>query len=207
MTKKRIIILSIILIIVGFFVFVLLFGGAELGKTYITTDIENYGEYIGNYDNKTVAKQINSFFPESIEDSFSSVRYSYRAQIGDTYAYEAFLEFIIEDKEQFLQFVSDHTAGIDGQVFEYDNEFVEHSISQKYILTDDVSKDDSSVKDNSHIGISRALIQKILVNENEQRIIFVCLGVWDGGYVRMDYLSTFFDRFGIDPKEYAAPIY
>ena len=163
-------------------------------RLYSTTDINDYGKYVGNYDNKSVKEFVTSFFPEEIEDDFTDVRYSYRARKGDAYAFEAYLEFRIEDTSAFKTYIADKTGG-NAVDFEYDSDFKEYIISDNFELVD---SDDGSAS--TSIGYAR--IGKILYSEKEQRIIYVALGVYDGGFADTDYLCVYFNRFGIDPFEY-----
>lgn len=165
---------------------------------YSTTAIEDYGKYVGNYDNKTVRAFINSFFPETIEDSFVDIVYSYRAQKGDTYAYEAYLEFTVEDPQEYRRIVDYYTANYEKQPFPYDPSFSE------YIVSDIIqcSQVDAMGNMPSRIHIPYAKIGKILCSPEEQRLIFVALGVYDGGIATTDFLTVYFDRFQIDPLEY-----
>ena len=73
---------------------------------YETNDITDYGIIKGNYDNDSPKKFVSSFFPENIEAYFSDVTYHYKAKKGDTYAYEMYLEFVIQDTEQYAFFLS-----------------------------------------------------------------------------------------------------
>ena len=165
-------------------------------KQYITTDIADYGKYTGNYDDEYVQQFVNAFFPDEIEAAFSNVQYSYRAQKGDTYAFEAYLSFTIEDKSLYDAFVKSHTDGIPKSVFRYDNAY------EEYMLFDEL---ELSHKENEsrNIHIRYAKIKKILCCPEKQEIIFVALGVYDGGIVKTDFLCNYFDRFCIDPREYA----
>lgn len=69
--------LVLLLGIIGLRAMVLLWG---YGDVYQTEDPAHYGEYIGNFDDKTPAAFINSFFPETIDTSFSNVQYHYKAK-------------------------------------------------------------------------------------------------------------------------------
>lgn len=169
-------------------------------RTYETTDIANYGKYIGNYDNKSAEEFITSFFPKKIESYFSNVKYVYRAKQLDSYAYEAFLEFSIEDEALFREYVSNTTENAQLTPFEYDSSFMECNISdfiefRAYFDADDVGPA------RYHIGY--ASIGKILINQDENRLIYVAIGVYDGGGVHTAFLREFFTRFNIDPGEYA----
>ena len=50
--------------------------------------------------------------------------------------------------------------------------------------------------------ISYAKIAKILVNSDENRVIYIALVLHDGGGTDTSFLRSYFERFDIDPKEY-----
>lgn len=173
--------------------------GTILVKHHETTNIEDYGEYIGNYDNKTVDKFINSFFPEKIEQSFENVNYVYRAKKFDTYAFEAWLEFKIEDENTFQTYVDNVTNGEQLQAFAYDNTYSEYVIADSFKLHPNAKTD---VDPSDGYSIQYAMIGKILINDENNEIIYIALGVYDGGGVHTDYLREYFTRFNIDPIQY-----
>lgn len=168
-------------------------------RQYTTTDISDYGQYTGNNNNKFAQEFIPSFFPEQIEPYFSDVQYSYRAQKNDAYAFEAYLEFTLPDDKTYNAFVAEHTAGMDGTKFLYAPEYTEYSIANTFALV--ISENKSA--DTGIASIGSARIGKILCKPTERRVIFVAMGVYDGGIVKTDFLSVFFDRFQINPREYA----
>ncbi|MBO5078640.1 MAG: hypothetical protein J6B67_03025 [Oscillospiraceae bacterium] len=193
--KPALVLIGVILVIISLFLCFLL-----RDRTYETTDIANYGKYIGNYDNQSAEEFITSFFPQRIETFFSDVKYVYRAKQLDSYAYEAFLEFSIEDEALFREYVSNATEYAQLTPFEYDSSFMECNISdfiefRAYFDADDVGPA------RYHIGY--ASIGKILINQSENRLIYVAIGVYDGGGVHTAFLREFFTRFNIDPGEYA----
>lgn len=165
-------------------------------KRYITTDIADYGKYTGNYDDASVREFITTFFPDEIESTFSNVQYSYRAQKNDTYAFEAYLSFTIHDREQYNAFVENHTTGLMKSKFRYDDSCWEYTVADEFYP--ETPKDGDS-----DIHIRYAKIGKILCFPDEQEVIFVALGVYDGGVATTGFLCAYFDRFQIDPREYA----
>lgn len=169
-------------------------------RQYITTDIADYGQYVGNYDNETVQEFISSFFPDQLDPTFSNVVYSYRAQKNDTYAFEAYLEFTIEDADQYQAFMTRVANGKTGSHFLYDDTFIEYTIAD---IFRPVNQQFGSIEDVG-VKISFAEIGKILCSPSDQRIIFVALGVYDGGIATTDFLTVYFDRFQIDPLKYAS---
>lgn len=164
-------------------------------RQHVTTDIADYGQYIGNYDNHSVQDFITSFFPQEIESTFSDITYSYRAQKNDAYAFEAYLAFNIEDVDQFNAYIRKNIDGLEKRNFYYDSAYTEYVLSDELVL--------NTPRENlSAVGIRYAKIGKILCNTNTQEIIFVALGVYDGGIAKTDFLTVYFDRFNINPLEY-----
>ena len=94
--------LIITLLISAFFYFLL-----RPAPVFETNDIADYGIIKGNYDNERPKEFVFSFFPKTIEDYFSDVSYHYKAKKGDTYAYEVYLEFVIQDPQTYNAFIAD----------------------------------------------------------------------------------------------------
>ena len=191
--RKLLIVLAVAAVLIFSLVTVFVFWA--IPRQYVTTDIANYGTYKGNYDNKTVREFITSFFPDEIESNFSNVTYSYRAQKNDAYAFEAYLSFVIEDEKHYNAFVEKYTVGLSQQEFRYDAAYQEYTVIDEF--------EPSSEYENGIVSIRYAKIGKILCCPDKQEVIFVALGVYDGGVARTDFLCVYFNRFQIDPKEYA----
>ena len=166
---------------------------------YETSDITEYGRYIGNNDNQFPTEFINSFFPNCVSDTFTDVKYLYRAKKYDTYAFEAYLEFRIPDQDLFSQHIA-QIGNVEWKAFAFDGQYMEYTLSDQLELH---SKRMSEDEHNGYV-IEQAKIGKILYNPFEHRIIYVAIGVFDGGGVTTDYLSAFFDRFKIDPIKLAS---
>lgn len=139
-----------------------------------TNDLDNYGLIIGNYDNETPAQFINSFFPDKIENVFSDVSYHYKAKKFDTYAYECYLEFEIDDTELFFDYLNQYVDPKVSTPFAFDESYQIYTISNQLYLQTPTSQ-------NSAYAIGSAEIGNILYSVSEQRIVFVALGVYDGG--------------------------
>lgn len=170
------------------------------GEIYETTYLWDYGKIIGNFDNDTPKAFITSFFPEEIDDSFSEIVYHYKAKKGDGYAYECYLEFVIEDPDEYQAFVEEHINVDESVVFAYDEHFYEQSVSNVLLL--------QTPRENEAVyPISNAELGKILFSNEEQRLIFVAIGMYDGGGTNTVELSHFFSRFQIDPLEYEKTAY
>ena len=171
-------------------------------KLYITTELSDYGKYTGNYDNKFPQEFITSFFPNTIENSFSDIKFEYRAQKKDTYAFEAYLEFRIEDPAEFQAFIDEH-IGKNVSDFSYNTNFKEYVIADELGL---VVLDQETSNADGFYHIQCAKIGKILYSEKTQQIICIALGVYDGGVVTTDFLCNYFDRFDIEPYHYPTVI-
>lgn len=180
----------------------LLIRDAVYPRQFYTTNISDYGKYVGNYDNDFPEEFINSFFPEKIEENFSNVKYSYKAQKGDSYAFEAYLEFKIENESEFQAFIDEH-VGKNVSDFSYDTNFKEYVIADELGL---IVLDQKTSNADGFYHIQCAKIGKILYSEKTQQIICIALGVYDGGMVTTDFLCNYFDRFDIEPYHYPTAI-
>lgn len=197
--KNLIVCASIGVLSVAFFIGIL---ALDKPKQYATSDINDYGHYIGNADNQFASKYISAFFPEIIESSFTDVTYSYRAQNFGNYAFEAYLEFVIEDEKAFQEFISAKTSGMESKVFSYDPSFIEYTLDD----TLEIFVLDGEEDQNRRIWIDSAKIGKILCNAKEHRIIFVAMAMWDAWDAYSDFFCCYFDRFNIDPAKYEGVI-
>lgn len=209
MKKTLCILLTILAVLFGvlLILLIILFSWSA-PKQYVTSDIADYGQYTGNYDNKSAQAFISSFFPEQIEDTFSDITYSYRAQKNDAYAFEAYLAFKIEDSDAYTAFVEKYTAGKECSEFRYDNTYDAYTLIDEFLPVTSDSQQTENMDDDIHIQYAK--IGKILCAPNRQEVIFIALGVYDGGIVTTDFLTVYFDQFEIDPLEYAkhaVPVY
>lgn len=162
---------------------------------FIVTDVESYGVIDGNNDNARAEEAFSAIFPAKIEDSFQDVTYSYKAINIDSCDFEMYLEFSLEDSETFLEYVNKIAPAEEWKPFAYDETYLEYTYSDWYDADPGLSEE--------YFRIGCAYIAKVLIHPNEQRVITVALGVLDGGGAKTDYFTCFFDRFNIDPLEYA----
>ena len=165
-----------------------------------TTDVAQYGIYTGTGHNEYVHDYIHSFFPDSIEKSFSDVTYSYRANSIDQYAFEAYLEFVIKDPELFARHIA-KIGDVEWETFEFDSRYWEYDISNKLDIFISAASTESQIV----YAIESAKIGKILYDPVEQRMIYVAIGVYDGGGTNTKDLCVFFNRFDIDPADISPP--
>lgn len=163
------------------------------------TAITDYGYYDGTGADRFTNQYIQSFFPKEIEDYFSDVKYSYKAENTDTYGFEAFLEFSIEDETKFQEYIAEITCDENWQDFTYASGYKEYCIENVFDLDIDETDDPTSI---FYRQIVYAKVRKILYSAEEQRIIYVAIGVYDGGGIGTNYLNVFFERFQIKPIEY-----
>lgn len=162
---------------------------------YETNDIADYGIVKGNYDNDMPKEFVSSFFPERIEEYFSDVNYHYKAKKGDTFAYEMYLEFVIEDTVQYTSFISNVIGNEVCEPFYFAPNYQARYVSNNLRLH-------PSSDENRPLCIEDAKIGIVLFSEEEHRFIFIALGMYDGGGANVEELGYFFNRFGIDPLEF-----
>ena len=174
---------------------------------YETMDVNQYGDF--SVIRESVRKEyILSFFPKEISEDFSDVHYELHNCQIDSYGFEVYLEFTIDDKTTFDNYVSEATEGMFEQEFFFDKSFREYVLvnAEKDFVYDSImihSPHEHEEEPGKLVySIEYANIAKILVNNDEQRIIYITLAVHDGGGSDTGFLGTYFDRFGIDPKEY-----
>lgn len=167
------------------------------GSVYETDDVKDYLSITGNFDNDTPYERMKAFFPEKIQDHFQDVSYYYKAVKGDTFAYEAILEFVIADESDYQTFTKAYRQDPACVQFPYDNSYSAVFVSNIFWLNN--ASVDLYPK-NNHIGV--ADVGLILFRDSDQRLVFVSLGVHDGGIVTIEELGRFFERFSIDPYEF-----
>ncbi len=150
------------------------------------TGIENYGKYaicVGDWE--------TDFFPEIDKNIMSNFKYSYNAWCAWDCAHEIYLEFTIEDEEEFSKFINDTKI----KVFQK----YEEAIVQKFRF--DESYTEVVIEDNIYAAppatINKAYVRKFMYNEDTNSLIFVNLYVIDNwGCKNSEYMK----RFNIEPK-------
>ena len=105
------------------------------------------------------------------------------------------MEFVIEDENAFSSFLNRYVDTADAEPFLYDNSLLEYSISN-------VIRIQKPANESGAYAISYAEIGKILYSTDEQRIIFVAIGVYDGGGTDTSELDYFFSKFQINCANY-----
>lgn len=167
---------------------------------YETNDVANYGIIKGNYNNDKPKKYIFSFFPEKIEEYFCDVTYHYKAEKSGAYAFEMYLEFEIQDADKYASFVSNVIGDGACEPFHFDPAYQAYYISNYITLDQFLMKDDPNYSESDPYFIDNAQVGLMLFSEEEQRVVFFALGMYESTY--LEDFSFFFNRFEIDPLEY-----
>lgn len=178
-------------------------------EPYETTEISQYGVY-ETISEESQEKYLKNFLPETLEPEFCNPQFIYHTQNHDKSGeFEVYLEFSIQDHTYFSEYVKQETVGMNGKPFPFDEsyqEFVktdpETGMEQDYLkLGNEINYKDGKSKLHT-ISIENACIRKILVNYNEQRIIYVVMVVDCELKPDTHHMDALFSRFGIDPVEY-----
>ena len=193
-TRKKLGCLGIIVLVIILLLSSCMYMLHRPAPIYETNDIADYGVVKGNYDNKRPEKFVSSFFPEKIEEYFSDVTYHYKAKKGDTLAFEMYLEFVIQDTEEFNNFIA-NTVGDDiCESFYYDPSYQVYYLSNYYHL--------GNHDEDRPPTIGYASVGLVLFSEEKQQIIFFAHGMYDGDGATVDEFNYFFNKFAIDPLEF-----
>ncbi len=163
-------------------------------KVYECTDTERYGDFSGNVDDQFPQQFIGSFFPNEIRGDFSNVVYSYRTMKWDEYRFEAYLEFHIQDKKAYQDYISSIGNSDQWTTFRFDTSYKEYVISDDYELSEFQGV----------VAVDYARIGKVLCNDAEQTVIYVAIAAPRCCPFDPDYFRTYFDRFDIEPTKYKA---
>ena len=190
------------------FITVILFALSMTACSYSVTEfnsLKDYGVITGHGAGHRAREMFAEIFPKQIEEFFSEANYHYKSVNGaDARSYEISLEIMIEDSAAFRNYIQNISAGKQQSVFLYDETYCCYSISTPWIRLDSKTPCDNCEGEPIHYHIDSADIEMILVQPDTHRIIFVAMGVFDGGGVSTADLHWFFDRFNIDPLVYAA---
>ena len=197
---------SVVAVIIAIIV-IALETGFERGEQYITTDIANYGKIVGNHKNDLVEESIFSFFPKKIEPNFKNVEYYYSAIDSGACCYEAYLEFTIEDKTEFNDFVSSVVDKEKVIPFFCDDDYKEYTIANGF----DFQYEEKSIIDSKDMGyiLSSACtdLKKILYSESTQKIVFVSVEMGMDAFAYTSELNYFTDKFNVDIFELMTKCY
>lgn len=190
-----------IIILIAFSMFIIAFGiEFYRGKDpVITTSLSDYRVVTGNLNNDDPQSIIDSFFPSVIEDHYSMPNYYFRGQRIDSYACEAYFDFMIDDVQKFdehyqslMKYGSPQSAYFAPQ---YDmwlvNDHMYLSEAMQRTSTGDVQ-----------FSIDAANLGVILCNKEQHHFIYCAILVEDGGSATTGDLSHFFEKFNIYPYKF-----
>ena len=203
--KIAVIVLAAMLSLVSILL-LLIFWIGSISTDYTTSDIIEYGNYSGVLQ-EAQDEYMNRFFPESIQPEFVNPIYHFSSRTVDTYGFEAYLEFTFASQEQYEEHIEKATEGMLQGTFYFDNDYSEYllfhqntgNVCDSLWLHHSPNIDDNGIP---YYSIDYAGIAKILANPKERRVIYIALGVSDGGGSDTKLLNAYFSRFGIDPIEY-----
>lgn len=171
-------------------------GGADLNKlnVFFTRFNITPWQYAKPQSVNTAYTFYKTFFPASIESDFDNVMSSYRTGKGDSYSYEAYLEFTIKDPTDYAECVEQYTREWEAQECAFDSAFKEYVIADEFY---------TNIAGGGQLHIQHAQIGKILQNDAEQRLIFVAFGAHNVAEQDVADLDVFLTRFGINLRYYA----
>lgn len=183
-------------------------------EDYEVNSISDYGYFPGRNEDveEYTQEYIYKVFPKEISPTWSNVDFAFHSHSCGI-AFEAYLEFTIEDAEEFDKFISSTTEGMLSQPFYFDDRFQEYIWTEpaKYIADEIVIYDkitlSAELQEHDDINgytITDGVIAKVLVYPEEKRVAFVAICVEYGAHANTAQLHAYFDRFNIDAKEYEA---
>ena len=109
--------------------------------------------------------------------------------------YRSGKSIVIQDADQYTSFLSSVIGNNTAKPFYFDSYYQAYYISDYFSLIEP-SGDYPPYISHAEVGL-------VLFADEEQRIIFVALGMYDGGGANVEELNYFFDRFDIYPQSYA----
>ena len=162
----------------------------------ITTDINKYGIY-----KDCVSEYETQLFPQLDKNIMSDIKYSYNAYCFIDCAHEIYLEFTIENEDEFTKFINENKNRITQAYNDVTVRNFKHDESYTEVVVHDsihTRKDSNGV-----LVIDDAYIKKLMYNEENNSIIFINLYVVDFWEFAN---STYIERFNINPH-YLPSIY
>ena len=174
--------------------------------TYYTTDINEYGRFPALSVN-SIEQNMQLFFPKRIEEGFQNVVYSYKVVRSGC---EVYLEFTFDTDNELEEHIKETTVGMLHKTFAFDPSYEEYvwqkppTGNRRGYIADYVELYPQQQSENGveYYRVETADINKILVNREEKRVIYIALFNCDGGGFNANELTVFFDRFHIDIKDY-----
>ena len=167
----------------------LLFSLNSCAKLYQTSDLSLYNAYPKFYE-KNIAELTDLLFPNEIEDYFKNPIYSFRLDKLDG-AFEEWLEFRIEDTDQYLKYKEDILLENKTEPFKYDASF------EAWTLEDTIY----TGGDNEEY-LELATILKVLFHDKSQTVIYIALRIEGPMLYHSPAEFIYFQRFSIDISNY-----
>lgn len=160
-----------------------------------TRDVADYGAFHDDGNRNLVMREaFQAYFPEKIEPYYQDVQYRYHAvNMLNEWTAELYLEFTVEDETQYRSLVEAVRPMEEFTRFSYAPEYREYVFDDYYMRR--------TLEEGEAVRLDEADIQKVLIQPEEHRIIYVALRSPDSAEP-VTTLTTYFDRFGIDPAEY-----
>ena len=125
----------------------------------------------------------------------SNFKYSYNSYCFIDHAHEIYLEFTIENEDEFTQFINEKQSSIMQENTDVTVQKLKYDESYTEVVIGDKIK--TRYSEDGELVIDSAYIRKLIYNEDINSIIFVHLFVMD--YWEFEN-STYIERFNIDPN-------
>ena len=180
----------------------------KLYTVYHTEDISEYGSFpyygsfVGDTDKEHLADVFQSMFPAEITPEMKDVCYQFSEENGSHWSFELYLEFTMDTLQDYHAMLCRLTerAGLTDapESFPYDESYDCYPASLVYGISTS-SKTDSL----EEYAVTYSASRMILSKPEEHRIIIWALELQEGATDVTDYMA-FFNRFGIDPREFSA---
>ena len=169
----------VIMFVLIFALAIVFFVGVFWGNNdYETADLGDYGvipEVFMN-TNELMQEAFDSFFPKTLLPEYQNARYHYKAcGMTSEWTAEMYLEFTVEDDELFHACVEAVAPMECFTGFPHDRDYLEYVISDAYVR---------ELSDENVMLMVRGDIQKVLIQPEERRLIFVALRALDAYYLR-----------------------
>lgn len=160
----------------------------SFGEVYIN-DIDKYGKsYYG--------VELQNYFPSDVKD-YTVNSYSFRVYSYLDICYEAVLDITVSE-DQFDDIIEDVKKKRPGYT-EVESYYAD---GYKELVFNDAYSIDRSDRAKSKIAtVERALIEKVVYNTEELRIVFIDFNPIDSYVYPLDEVE-YFNMFGIDEEEY-----
>ena len=161
--------------------------------TYQTSNLSRYKDY-PKFHKKNIAALTDRLFPNEIEEYFKNPKYSFRLDKSDG-AFEEWLEFSIEDTNQYLKYKENVLLGNKTEPFKHDTSF------DVWILEDTVYTERDKEE---YLAIANIL--KVLFHDESHTVIYIALRIDGPMLLHSPTEFVYFQRFSVDISSYP-PLY